>query len=130
MAKKGPAKAEEITVTIIDLLRSLSNENAKPNSYANYARFTVTSYEMILDFYVALPMPNMKSAELEHISRISLPLSVGKGLATAMVQTIMREEKKRDIVYPNSREIEPDDLIDLWGERRHEDDQNGETNEE
>lgn len=91
-------------------------------AYANHVQVSITNSELILDFFFISPELNplqstrsgLKQGKLVHVQRTIVPLSLSKGIASAIANVVAEYEKNQKIVLVNSREAQPDDLIKIW----------------
>lgn len=88
----------------------------RPEIYANHAQVVVTANEIIIDLFELSPMLKDKYQKITaiHMQRILLPLSLGKGFATAIANTIAAFEADNGFILPNNRTPDPDDKIVIW----------------
>ena len=88
-------------------------EGASP--YSNFAQVSISNFELIIDFYQLQPTPGRNPpVSAVQVHRVLIPLSLGKGLATAMANVIASYEAENNVVIPNGREPDPTDKIKIW----------------
>ena len=89
-------------------------ENTENEFYANHSQITLSTDEMILDFYKITPDPGRDMPHTKHIARFTLPITHGKGLSTAIANVIASYEEQTGTTLPNRREKEHTDKIIIW----------------
>lgn len=91
--------------------------------YANHAQVTLTNNELVLDFYYLSPDPAIitgkthsrsKEAIALHVQRTVAPLSLAKGLATAIANVVAVFEAEKSTTIPTTRTRMPEDKITIW----------------
>lgn len=107
--KKIPVK--EMTVSELTTKATKSFER---DSYSNHIQVAITPNELFVDFYYLSPSVSKTQPVVEHVQRVVVPVSLAKGLTTALANVIASYEAEHETVLANSREADPEDKITIW----------------
>lgn len=100
-------------ITVADLL-SKAGKTFDRDSYSNHIQVAITANELFIDFYYISPAAGKSTPTMDHVQRIVIPVSIAKGLATALANVVVSYEAEHDTTLPNSREPDPEDKITIW----------------
>lgn len=107
-------RGKSVEVDIPQLLRRAQDKSGIP-LFANHVQFSFGMQEIALDFYLlGTDTKEQGKPQAVFLQRIIIPLWLSKGFANAMANLIRRFEKDTGTTIPNSRERQPDDLVDIW----------------
>lgn len=86
--------------------------------YANYAQFAVSNDELFMDFYfLEPPKPDyVGKPNATLVSRVAVPLTLSKGITTALANVIDQHEQITKSKIKNNRTKQPTDTITIWEE--------------
>lgn len=107
--KKIPPK----DISVADLL-SKAGKTFDRDSYSNHIQVVITANELFIDFFYISPVVGKSTPTMDHVQRIIIPVSLAKGLTTALANVVASHETEHDTILPNSREPDPDDKITIW----------------
>ena len=89
-----------------------ANKTYERDVYANHVQVALTQNELFVDFYYVTPLGN--KPELQHVQRMVLPVSLAKGMASAIANVVALFEEDHNQTLANSREPDPEDKINIW----------------
>lgn len=113
----GEIKTPGMVVSLLPALQKAKESDTAPRIYANHVRFSVNSNEIIIDLYrIESEFATAETPQAFLLQRVFIPHGLGKGFATALANAIARFEKAIGTNFPNNREPDPEDIINIWKE--------------
>jgi hypothetical protein len=102
-------------ISINEVITKAQKREGEQDIYANHAQVAITNNEIFIDFYYVAPdIGKVISAKATHVQRMIIPLSLGKGLASAIANTVATFEAENSTSLPNYRGIQEGDKIKIW----------------
>lgn len=103
-------------ISIEDFIQDADTSRAGPPDYANHIRFNVSENELIINFYHVIPPATGESERIDVslVKRIVLPIASAKGFASGLVNLILNTQEAFNREFPNQREQNETDKVDLW----------------
>jgi hypothetical protein len=115
MATKKSTARENLSPQ--DLIKKIKSDVEIKSTYSNHAQITVSANEMVIDFYTLEESIRHDGERMaSHTQRVILPLSIGKGLASALANVVAAYEDATGTTLPNLRRKEEYDKITIWPE--------------
>ena len=111
MAKSKSIKKVRSTT----LMSEAKVEQDRNDIYANYASISATANELFIDYFMISPkIASTSDVQIEHVKRVVTPISIAKGLASAIANTIAQYEEDTGNTLPNTRDSADTDKIKIW----------------
>jgi Protein of unknown function (DUF3467) len=96
------------TLSIPEAVKKAESIAQDSGIYSNYVQFSVTTNEIILDFYYLVPpISDMSSVKATHLQRVIVPHTIGKAFAKTLGNVISTYEEEQGIKFTDI--VSPDE---------------------
>ena len=107
-------EVKPIQVNTADLVAKAVDKSGNA-VYANHAQFSIGPNEINIDLFLLGSSPTESSVpQAIFVKRIIIPLTLVKGFVSGLANLILRFENDTDTKIPNTREPQPDDVMEIW----------------